>query len=125
MQDVKLKDFQEKVVEELLEQTVFGEKNEILIESPTGSGKTVILLEYIDRFLTDNNNYVFIWLTPGSGELEEQSMKKMNELLKNRSTKTLEDVLNNGFEKEDTAFINWETITKKGNTALKEAERKS
>ena len=123
MQDVKLKDFQEKVVEELLEQTVFGEKNEILIESPTGSGKTVILLEYIDRFLTDNNNYVFIWLTPGSGELEEQSMKKMNELLKNRSTKTLEDILNNGFEKEDTAFINWENVTKKGNTALKELEK--
>ena len=30
-----------------------------------------------------------------------------------------------GFEAKDTAFINWETITKKGNTALKEAERKN
>ena len=61
MTDGKLKDFQEKVVEELLEQTVFGEKKEILIQSPTGSGKTVILLEYIDRFLLENKNYVFIW----------------------------------------------------------------
>lgn len=121
--DVKLKEFQEKCVEELLEQTVFGEKKEILLQAPTGSGKTVILLEYIDRFLLENKNYAFIWLTPGSGELEEQSMKKMNALLKNRNTKTLEDVLNNGFEAQDTAFINWENVTKKGNTALKELEK--
>ena len=39
-------------------------------------------------------------------------------------TKTIQDVLLQGFEAKDTAFINWETITKKGNTALKEAERK-
>ena len=121
--DVKLKEFQEKCVEELLEQTVFGEKKEILLQAPTGSGKTVILLEYIDRFLLENKNYAFIWLTPGSGELEEQSMKKMNALLKDRNTKTLEDVLNNGFEAQDTAFINWENVTKKGNTALKELEK--
>lgn len=119
----KLKDFQEKCVEQLLEQTVFGEKKEILIQAPTGSGKTVILLEYIDRFLLEHKNYVFIWLTPGSGELEEQSQNKMKKLLQNRSTKTLADVLNNGFEKQDTAFINWENVTKKGNTALKELEK--
>lgn len=120
---IKLKEFQEKCVEELLEQTVFGEKREILLQAPTGSGKTVILLEYIDRYLLENQNYVFVWLTPGSGELEEQSMKKMNELLKNRSTKTLNDILINGFERQDTAFINWENVTKKGNTALKELEK--
>lgn len=119
----KLKDFQEKCVEELLEQTVFGEKKEILIQAPTGSGKTVILLEYIDRFLLEHKNYVFIWLTPGSGELEEQSQNKMKKLLQNRTTKTLADVLNNGFEEQDTAFINWENVTKKGNTALKELEK--
>lgn len=120
---IKLKEFQEKCVEELLEQTVFGEKREILLQAPTGSGKTVILLEYIDKYLLENQNYVFVWLTPGSGELEEQSMKKMNELLKNRSTKTLNDILINGFERQDTAFINWENVTKKGNTALKELEK--
>ncbi|MBR2705501.1 MAG: DEAD/DEAH box helicase family protein [Clostridia bacterium] len=123
MMNIKLKDFQEHCVEELLEQTAFGEKEEILIQAPTGSGKTVILLEYIDRFLMEHDDYVFIWLTPGSGELEEQSMKKMNELLPGLNTKTLEDVLNTGFEKQDTAFINWENVTKKGNTALKELEK--
>lgn len=123
MINIKLKDFQERCVGELLEQTVFGERKEILLQAPTGSGKTVILLEYIDRFLLENKNYVFVWLTPGSGELEEQSMKKMIKLLPNRATKTLEDVLTNGFEEQDTAFINWENVTKKGNTALKELEK--
>ncbi len=123
MMNIKLKDFQERCVEELLEQTVFGERKEILLQAPTGSGKTVILLEYIDRFLLENKNYVFVWLTPGSGELEEQSMKKMVKLLPHRETKNLEDILTNGFEKQDTAFINWENVTKKGNTALKELEK--
>ncbi len=123
MLGIKLKEFQEKCVEELLEQTVFGEKKEILLQAPTGSGKTIILLEYIDRFLLENQDYVFIWLTPGSGELEEQSKNKMNNLLKNRSTKTLNEILTTGFEKQDTAFINWENVTKKGNTALRELEK--
>lgn len=123
MVGIKLKEFQEKCVEELLEQTIFGEKKEILIQAPTGSGKTIILLEYIDRFFIENKKNVFIWLTPGSGELEEQSQNKMNALLSHRTTKNLTDILNNGFEEQDTAFINWENVTKKGNTALKELEK--
>ena len=123
MVGIKLKEFQEKCVEELLEQTVFGEKKEILLQAPTGSGKTIMLLEYIDRFLLENKDYVFVWLTPGSGELEEQSKNKMNQLLKNRTTKTLNEVLTTGFEEQDTAFINWENVTKKGNTALRELEK--
>ena len=40
-------------------------------------------------------------------------------------SKNITDVLLGGFEAGDTAFINWETITKRGNTALKDAERKN
>lgn len=123
MVGIKLKEFQEKCVEELLEQTVFGDKKEILIQAPTGSGKTVILLDYIDRFFAEHKDYAFVWLTPGSGELEEQSQGKMKSLLAHRATKNLSDILNNGFEAQDTAFINWENVTKKGNTALKELEK--
>ena len=123
MVGIKLKEFQEKCVEELLEQTVFGEKKEILLQAPTGSGKTIVLLEFIDRFLAEHKDYVFVWLTPGSGELEEQSQNKMKKMVSHRSTKNISDVLNNGFDAQDTAFINWENVTKKGNTALKELEK--
>ena len=40
-------------------------------------------------------------------------------------TGNITDVLNQGFECGTTYFINWETITKKGNLALKDSERKN
>ena len=41
-------------------------KQTLLINSPTGSGKTIILINFIDFYLnTINNNSVFIWLCPG------------------------------------------------------------
>lgn len=123
MVGIKLKEFQEKCVNQLMEETMIGNFKEILIDSPTGSGKTIILLEYINRFLSLNKDYVIVWLTPGSGELEEQSKNKMNKYIKNRNTKNIDDILLSGFEKQDTAFINWEVVIKKGNTALKQAER--
>lgn len=49
----------------------------------------------------------------------------MTKYLPSFTSKNIADVLLSGFEAGDTAFINWETITKKGNTALKEAERKN
>ncbi len=49
----------------------------------------------------------------------------MTKYLPSFTSKNISDVLLSGFEAGDTAFINWETITKKGNTALKEAERKN
>ena len=45
----------------------------------------------------------------------------MTKYLPSLTSKNISDVLLSGFEAGDTAFINWETITKKGNTALKEA----
>lgn len=49
----------------------------------------------------------------------------MLKFLPHHKTQTIQDVLLQGFEEKSTAFINWETITKKGNNALKEAERKN
>ena len=64
-------------------------------------------------------------LLHGQGELEEQSQEKMERFLPNRNTKTIEEIMLKGFERQDTVFINWEKITKKGSLALKEAEKKN
>lgn len=125
MQGIKLKDFQIDTVNKLLDASSIGTKKEILVQAPTGSGKTIILLSYIEEYLKENNKTIFVWLTPGKGDLEEQSRKKMVKFLPHHKTKNIKDVLLQGFEAKDTAFINWETITKKGNNALKEAERKN
>ncbi len=125
MQLVKPKDFQIKTVNRLLDATSVGKKKEVLLQAPTGSGKTVILLSYIERFLEEDSKTLFVWLTPGKGELEEQSMEKMKKFLPTYTVQTIQDVLLQGFGEKSTSFINWETITKKGNTALKDAERKN
>lgn len=125
MQGIKLKDFQINTVNKLLDATSIGSKKEVLLQAPTGSGKTIILLSYIEEYLKENNKMVFVWLTPGKGDLKEQSRKKMIKFLPHHNTKNIQDVLLQGFEAKDTAFINWETITKKDNNALKEAERKN
>lgn len=125
MQGIKLKDFQINTVNKLLDATSIESKKEVLLQAPTGSGKTIILLSYIEEYLKENNKMVFVWLTPGKGDLEEQSRKKMIKFLPHHNTKNIQDVLLQGFEAKDTAFINWETITKKDNNALKEAERKN
>ena len=125
MQGIKLKDFQINTVNKLLDATSIGNKKEVLLQAPTGSGKTIILLSYIEEYLKENNKVIFVWLTPGKGDLEEQSRKKMVKFLPHHNTKNIQDVLLQGFDAKDTAFINWETITKKGNNALKEAERKN
>ncbi len=125
MQGIQLKNFQIDTVNKLLDATSVGTKKEILVQAPTGSGKTIILLSYIEEYLSENNNTIFVWLTPGKGELEEQSRSKMIKLLPNLSNKDIQDVLLQGFNAKDTAFINWETVTKKGNNALREAERKN
>ena len=44
MQGIKLKDFQINTVNKLLDATSIGGKKEVLLQAPTGSGKTIILL---------------------------------------------------------------------------------
>lgn len=125
MQGIELKEFQVNCVNNLLNATTVGDKREVLVQAPTGSGKTIILLEYIKEYIEESNNTIFVWLTPGKGDLEEQSRDKMTKYLPSLNSKNIAEVLLSGFEAGDTAFINWETITKKGNTALKEQERKN
>ncbi len=125
MQNIKLKEFQLNTVNDLLDASSVGTKREILLSAPTGSGKTIILLSYIEEYLKEDRKTMFVWLTPGKGDLEEQSREKMTKLLPNYETQNIQDVLLQGFAEKSVSFINWETITKKGNTALKDAERKN
>lgn len=119
---IQLKEFQLEAINELLSNTEKGEK-EIVLKSPTGSGKTVILTAFVDEFTKRNGNYVFVWLTPGKGNLEEQSKEKMDFYFPMSKTMLLSDVLTSGFSENTTSFINWELVTKKGNTAIADSER--
>ena len=120
-------DFQEDAVMKLLDlSTDSRSKQTIVVKSPTGSGKTIILIGFVDEYLNNvNPNTAIIWLCPGKGDLEEQSRQKMRSVAPHRNTQNLFDALQNGFPPESTTFINWELVTKRGNTAIRDSERKN
>lgn len=120
-------DFQRDASQWLLDNTVRDSMYETLImKAPTGSGKTIILLDYIDQYLDYTYDKTsFVWLSIGSGELEEQSKEKMDSLLPDRSSKTLADALQSGFEGGDVTFINWEAVNRSGNRATRLGEMKN
>lgn len=123
---IELKEFQQQCIDEILENTTgTAELSKLILKSPTGSGKTIILIAYIEKYLMYSPNTIFCWFTPGKGDLEEQSKEKMEKYSPNLKTGTILDVLNNGFEEGTTYFINWEMVNGKTNIALKETERKN
>lgn len=119
---ISLANFQLNAIKSLLENMV-EPCREIVLKSPTGSGKTIILTHFMDEYIKGHAKTVFVWLTPGKGNLEEQSKAKMDKYIHNAQTKLLADVMTSGFQENDCCFINWEKLTKKGNNALKDSER--
>ena len=123
---LKLKHFQEEAVDFLFNKTTdSNSKPKIVMKSPTGSGKTIILVAYIEKYLDFYTNSIICWFCPGKGELEEQSKEKMERFAPTLKTGNVFNILNTGFESGTTYFINWETITKKDNTAIRDSERKN
>ncbi|MEH7436733.1 DEAD/DEAH box helicase family protein [Neobacillus drentensis] len=117
-----LVDFQIQAVGKLNE-SMEDQNKEVIFKSPTGSGKTIMLTHFMSEYGKGHFGNVFVWLTPGKGDLEEQSKEKMDKYIYNIQTKLLPDVMANGFVENDSCFINWEQIIMKGNNAMKESER--
>ncbi|MHA0272933.1 DEAD/DEAH box helicase [Mycoplasma sp. 48589B] len=125
MIDINWKRFQERTIEQTTEFVLSDSKsNSLVIKSPTGSGKTLMMLQMIANVIDRdiNNEFVFLWLAPGAGSLEEQSKRKMIKFYSEYNCGDVQDILTNGFNPGTTYFINWEKIIKKGNKAIAEAE---
>lgn len=116
-----LLNFQRKAISRLQAAIEKG-KQEIILKSCTGSGKTIMLTHFMDEYLKSHANTVFIWFTPGKGNLEEQSKKKMDLYIHGSQTKLLGDVMTSGFSENDCCFINWELLNKNDNVAVRNGE---
>ena len=57
------------------------DKRTIVFQSPTGSGKTLMLSEYIEQMIKENEDedLCFLWMSIGKGELHKQSYNSMKE----------------------------------------------
>lgn len=108
---------------DFLIQSIGQGKQRVVVKSPTGSGKTVILISMIEQYLIDHEDTVFVWLCPGAGDLEQQSKESMEEKLPTVRTKDMDRVITDGFQGGDACFINWEQVTKRDNKATRDKEK--
>lgn len=119
--NIELLPFQKKAVRSLIDATENRTEN-IVLKSCTGSGKTIILTHFMAEYLKFHDDTVFMWFTPGKGNLEEQSKRKMDLYIHGSKTKLLPDVMTSGFCGGDCCFINWDLLNKNTNNARKEGE---
>ena len=122
---IELKNFQQKLVDKLLKFTAPEYSvDEMVIKSPTGSGKTITLLDWVNTYISStHDNVAFVWFTPGAGELEEQSQDKAKHFSSIKA-QSVDDALLQGFDKESVTFINYErVIGKKSKAMLSDSER--
>ncbi len=115
---MELKNYQIKAINELFEETVkFLNKNDnrkIVFKAPTGSGKTVMIAKYLERFTKEiQGNFSFVWLS--IHELHNQSKNRLQSIINNGVFKfsNLEDVQDNILKQNEILFINWEKIRNK------------
>lgn len=111
-----LKNYQEKRVQELISTTLrliseSGSKS-IVFKSPTGSGKTIMMQEYLRR-LADTptlSEYAFVWISVN--DLSRQSKKSFERNLAGSALhfSELSDIADRELQKNEILFINWESL---------------
>lgn len=125
-----LKTYQEEAIEDLLKKSNklidLGGERLAVFQSPTGSGKTIMLAEFIKRLVTQNKDeksISVIWAAPR--KLHNQSKKKLEEYyLENNiiSCKNFWELTEKKIREDEILFINWESINKEKNLIVRENE---
>lgn len=118
----KLYSFQETHEDNLLR--ACAEHEELILSAPTGAGKTVLVCKFIDDYLDENPNTVFLWLCPGAGGLHEQSETSFKAKTSGIPYGDVYSFINEPNPSGHVFFINWDKINKKSNVVLREGEHK-
>ncbi|MBL7198265.1 MAG: DEAD/DEAH box helicase family protein [Candidatus Omnitrophica bacterium] len=130
---MQLKIYQENAIEELLERTKrlldYEEDKKLVFKAPTGSGKTIMIAEFLKRLAEDREVkqlYAFIWIAPR--QLHIQSKEKLETYFEDsRALKCsfFEDLEDREIAEDEILFFNWESINKADNIYIRENEREN
>lgn len=119
-----LKRYQEDAVEELINYSEKlirkdREKQTIVFQAPTGSGKTFMMGSYIEQLINEmpNEDLCFLWISIGTGELHKQSY---NSLKSNYAGFPDVYLLEEEFfgsrqtiDKNEVVIVNWDKLNQK------------
>jgi len=115
---IALKPFQEKAVSELVSQTrtliqASGSMRQCVFKAPTGSGKTIMIAEWLRRLETEpnSNQLVFVWIS--LYDLHSQSHKKVHKYLGDTSYSlvSLDELGSEALPAGSVLFVNWHSLT--------------
>ncbi len=119
-----LKKYQQDAVDKLLIHTKKLLKREqestIVFKSPTGSGKTIMIADYLLRLSTEELGKGFIFIWASTNDLHTQSRIKLESYLSDTkySFTYLDEVAGKKFSENEIAFVNWESLTKQSKSGL-------
>lgn len=120
----QLKHYQENAVDELVLKSKLllsknVDKRTIVFQSPTGSGKTFMMSQYIAQLIEElkDQDLCFLWLSPGKGSLHEQSYKSLKkEFVGFPVAYLLEEEFvgsRRTIDKDEVVVGNWEKLSNK------------
>ena len=125
--DLKL--FQEKAINKILNEVkeILEENREgtIVFQSPTGSGKTYTMSNVIQKLALDidfsNEDFCFVWVSIGKGELHKQSYKSLTKYLDGAPNVYLLEQEFFGSRsrigKNEVVVVNWDKINQKDSSS--------
>ncbi len=131
-----LKQYQEQAVRDLINAGIKWcsrtGTHSIVFKAPTGSGKTVVMQEFLRRFSTTPHmgKYAVIWISVG--DLAKQSKDSFVENISNVGLRfsELSDIQDKQLHENEILFLNWESIRSKDsltgewkNRAMREDEQ--
>lgn len=123
-----LKNFQQKAVDSILtcaQMILAGNTTKtIILQSPTGSGKTFMMSQIISKLATEQNfnsvDMCFLWVSIGKGALHEQSYKSLKKIFNGYpDCHLIENEFTGGKDKIDrneVVVLNWEKLRAKDNS---------
>lgn len=124
-------DYQETAVRKLVEKANdllnIPANRTIVFKAPTGSGKTVMMAEFIKNFVhyrTDDKTFSFIWAAPRN--LHTQSKEKIEILYydsKALKCSFFEDLTDRMISENEILFLNWEKINQEDNIYVRDNEQ--
>lgn len=128
---IALRDYQNEKVRELVEKSsnllsLVGNKK-IVFKSPTGSGKTIMMAEYLKQlqyYYRSTHKLSYIWTAPR--KLHNQSKDKLASYFLGDRTlicSNFEDLENRRIQEGEILFLNWESINKADNIYIRENEQ--